>query len=56
MFVDEPFWINTLTQTKYLVYLDRHRHAQSGLCQFFIGENGLERKPIGIAKHAKQRK
>ncbi|ROL44042.1 Cytosolic endo-beta-N-acetylglucosaminidase [Anabarilius grahami] len=59
MFVDEPFWKNTLKQTRYLVDPVRFRHAQNCLWQFFLGENGLERKPTGpwygIAKYAKQR-
>ncbi|KAK9972291.1 hypothetical protein ABG768_025612 [Culter alburnus] len=61
MFVDEPFWMNTLKQRKYLVDPVRFRHAQNCLWQFFLGENGLERKPTdqfpwyGIAKYAKQR-
>ncbi|XP_051755996.1 uncharacterized protein LOC127515886 [Ctenopharyngodon idella] len=62
MFVDEPFWINTLKQRRYLVDPVRFRQAQNCLWQFFLGENGLERKPTdqfpwyGIAKYAKQRK
>ncbi len=62
MFVDEPFWKNTLKQRGYLVDPVRFPYAQNCLWQFFLGENGLERKPTddypwyGIAKYAKQRK
>ncbi|XP_058636581.1 uncharacterized protein LOC131543350 [Onychostoma macrolepis] len=62
MFVDEPYWKNTLKHRGYLVDPGRFPHAQNCLWQFFLGENGLERKPTdlypwyGIAKYAKQRK
>ncbi len=62
MFVDEPFWKNTLKHRGYLVDPVRFPYAQKCLWQFFLGENGLERKPTdlypwyGIAKYAKQRK
>ncbi len=62
MFVDEPFWKNTLKHRGYLVDPVRFPYAQNCLWQFFLGENGLERKPTdlypwyGIAKYAKQRK
>ncbi len=62
MFVDEPYWINTLKHRQYLVDPGRFPYAQNCLWQFFLGENGLERKPTdkypwyGIAKYAKQRK
>ncbi|RXN15594.1 mannosyl-glyco endo-beta-N-acetylglucosaminidase [Labeo rohita] len=62
MFVDEPYWTNTLKNRGYLVDPGRFYHAQNCLWQFFLGENGLERKPTdlypwyGIAKYAKQRK
>ncbi|XP_043099905.1 uncharacterized protein LOC122348489 [Puntigrus tetrazona] len=62
MFVDEPYWVNTLKQRRYLVDPIRFPYAQKCLWQFFLGENGLERKPTGtpewygIAKYAKQRK
>ncbi len=62
MFVDEPFWNNTLKHRGYLVDPGRFRHAQNCLWQFFLGENSLERKPTdmykwyGIAKYAKQRR
>ncbi|KAL1271811.1 hypothetical protein QQF64_030827 [Cirrhinus molitorella] len=59
MFVDEPYWKNTLKQRGYLVDPGQFQHAENRLRQFFLGENGLERKPTnwyGIAKYAKQRK
>ncbi|XP_026100614.1 uncharacterized protein LOC113071476 [Carassius auratus] len=62
MFVDEPFWESKLKGRGYLVDPVRFPHAQNCLRQFFLGENGLERKPTGlypwygIAKYAQQRK
>lgn len=62
MFVDEPYWVNTLKHRQYLVDPIRFPYAHNCLWQFFLGENGLERNPTdtyrwyGIAKYAKQRK
>lgn len=62
MYVDEPFWSNTVKDKGYLVKPSRFHHAQNCLWQFFLGENGLHGKPTdqyqwyGIAKYAKQRK